>query len=881
MGPLGLARRVGRLLGSPAEPAAGPDRVAAYAARLAAHDDGRRSYSGSRKADRVGVASFLLSLRDRLRLAGWQGGALEGSARLADLAALEALAGPEVPPGLADVLAALAAAVRESGRLPVRQSIELTAPREAFAPGLLELLDALAGAGAAVVGAQSDAPPADSGTDLGRLQRALLEPGSPPAPLRGDGTFLLLEADTPVEAAEVAAGLLRRWPAAETAAVVAAGAEPLDAALARQGLPTLGLARPSPLRPHLQFLPLRLALAFRPQDPFRAAEMLLLPGAPLPGATRRLLLAALDEMPGLGSPAWRDAVEEAVGAEERASPGSGPALRRRIEGWFGGDACDPRAGIPAARAAALCGAVAEWAAARAGRAAEAGWEGDARLWAGAAAVARTMQRTLGALPPDECVPQIALAQLHDLAVGGGAEAGPFEGEAGRPAVCQGPHQLLRGSRCVLWHGFVEGAWPGPDPDPWTEPERAGLAAAGVRLAPAGEARRLEAWGWRRPLLLAGERAALVRWRLDGIEPAAPHALLDELRARTAPGSLSACAVGAERLLAGGAAPLAVDAEALPPAAPIAPRAVWRVASRALEPRGPMSATSIEQLLGCPFQWALEHQALLRPGRGADLPDGSRLLGGFAHRLLQDMLLGQGALDAFRAAPGEATAWAIRAFDERVASEAAPLVRPGNEVERDAARSLVGRAAADLVRHLRAGGWTPRAAEQEVAGAFAGLPARGYVDLVLDRGGAPGLLDLKLAGGKYRREELEEGRGLQLALYASMLRRGRALPPAGFLILSEGDLLTLDRQAFPGATVVDGPSAAETLAEAERLFGEWRTVLAKGILPACAEDLPWTGPVAEAGGPSLGQDGTPWREDACRFCRFATLCRARVGQEGAP
>jgi len=890
VGPLGLAQRLGRILGHATRPGAAPDRIAACAARLAAHDDGTRCYTASRRSDPTGVAAFLLSLRDRLRLAGWSGGPLAGSARLGDLAAVEALGEPPLPPGHADVLEALVVAVGAAGTLPLALDVELAAPRPAYAPRLRDLLDALVRAGAAVRDAPPDAALAAPEADLGKLQRALLDPSAPPAALTGDGSFLLLEADTPIEAGELAAALLRTWPLAATTAVVSAGAEPLDAALHRQGLPTLGLSSASPLRPHAQFLPLRLALAFRPRDPFRAAELLLLPGAPLPGHARRRLLAALDETPGIGSPAWSEAVDEAAAEADDSSdarPGAGRALRERIEDWFGGEDFDPRDGIPAAQAAALCGMVATWAGARAGGAEKEGEPRDAGLWAQAAATALTLQRNLGALPPGEPLSRLALGQLHDVAAGAGPDAAPFAAEAGRPAVCAAPGDVLPGSSAVLWFGFVEDAAQGAAPEPWTETERTALAAAGLRVAAAGEAREIEAWGWRRPLLLARERVVLLRWRLEGAEPLEAHPLLDELRVRTAPGSIAACTRGAERLLAGGAGlpdglpgPGLVTSE-VPPAAPIAPRPVWSVPPAALVPQGPLSPTTIEALLGCPFRWALEHQARLRPGRALDLPDGSRLLGSFAHALLQSMLLGEGRLDVASSTPGEATAWALRAFDARVGTEAAPLARSGSEVERDAARTLVGSAAAALVRQLQASGWRPVAAEQEVAGTFAGLPVRGYVDLVLRRGAERALLDLKLSGGKYRRADLEEGLGIQIALYASMLRGGGGDPPAGFFILDEGDLLTVNPGAFPEATPVEGPSARETLREAERRFRAWRGVLEKGALPLCADDLPWEGPVAEAGGPEPDDAGKALRRSACGFCRFKTLCQARVGGEAPP
>ena len=894
LGPLGLARRLGRVTGIPAQPAPAPDRLAAYERRLERHDDGRRSYSASRKSDPFGVAAFLLSLRDRLRLAGWRGGALHGSLRIEDLAAIEALGEPAPPPGLPDVLDALAAEIGRIRQLPYSLAIRLSVPREGFPPLLLHLLDLLAASGVAVEDVAADAPLATTETDLGRVQRALAAGASPPPALEGDGTFLVLEADTPVEAAELAASFARERPLGRATFVVAAEPDVLDAAFGRQGLPTLGLTSPSRLRPQLQVLPLRLALAFRPQDPLRAAELLLLPGAPLPGHARRRLLDALNAMPGIGGPAWSGAVAASVrdeeerararGATDAGARAAGEQLAARIDTWFGGDVFDPSEGIPASTAAGLCETIARWASAQAGAAEEAARSesrDDVRLWAHAAGVAATLQRMLRAHPPAERLTQLALAQLHDLAVGTGSDQAAFDGEAGRPATCRAPGDVLPGAGEVVWWGFVPDADPGPVPEVLTETERAALSAAGLRLASPGEARRFEAWRWRRPVLAARERAVLVRWRIAGADPIAYHPFAEELATRLAPGALAACTLTSERLLAGSRAPWEPRTEPVEPAEPIVPRAVWSAPPETLVPAGNLSATALESLLGCPFRWALEHQGLLRPGRGVDIPDDNRLLGDLAHRILQSMVVGTDRIDVDRTTEAEAERWAARSFDARVESEAAPLVRRGREAERDRARTLVAGAAAALVRHLRTGGWKVKAAEHPVSGWFAGHAVEGYVDLVLEREGEEALLDLKLSGGRRRREELERGRALQLALYASMLRSsGRPHPPAGYLVLDDGQLLTVNPGAFPGAAVIEGPSMHETLKGAEEGFAYWKKVLSKGLLPIPSEDLAWEDAVVEAAGDLPDEDGPARREPACIFCRFGALCHAGVGEEHA-
>jgi ATP-dependent helicase/nuclease subunit B len=930
LGPHGLARRLGRLLGVPAETGSAPDRLAAFTARLDRDDDERRSYSASRRTDPFGVAAFLLGLRDRLRLSGWTGAVLGGSERLADLARLEARPEP-LPPGLPDVLDRLAAELRRGG-LPAPLELHLAAPRTAFAPLVLAVVDALAAAGATVAAAAADAPLASPDTDLGRLQRALADPAAPPAALSGDGSVLLLEADTALEAAELCAGFLRAAPLDATTLLAATEPAALDAALVRQGAPTVGLSVASALRPHLQVLPLRLALAFTPQEPFRAAELLLLPGGPLPGFARTRLLDALAEMPGLWSPAWQEAVaelrDEAVrrareeGKVEADAASAGAALEARIETWFGGERADVTAGLPAARAAAIAKEVAAWLGSRAApldsaalraatlgangkeakagrraRAATLGANGgeepdegpplatnaatpDSGPWAHAAAVARTLERMLLSRPASELLRPVALMQLHALAVGAGAERAPWAAQAGRPAVALHASDVLPGASRVVWWGFVQDVEVGAAPPAWSDAERTALAAAGVTLPAPGATRAVEAWSWRRSVLAARDGVVFVRWRLAGAEVLLPHPFADELETRVTRGALAACTVSSEAALAGRSDAWPVATVPLAPAPAIRPRTIWRTPGLAVG--GTQSASQLKTLLGCPFFWTLRYAGDLRPGRALELPEGNQLLGDFAHRLLQDLLTGPGAIPLDDATEEDARARVERAFDGRVATEAAPLVMRGQELELERARRMIGLAAAALVRHLRAGGWVPVAAEQALSGEFQGHPLAGYADLVVQRrDGARAVIDLKLSGFGYRRSELESGRGLQLALYASMLGlEGGKLPPAAYLILQDGELLTVTPQAFPGAVAVDGPSLEESLSIAGDTLALWKKAFAAGCVPVAMKKSAWADDLAEVVGPVPGPKDPGRYPPECDYCVFTALCRVQVGAEVA-
>jgi hypothetical protein len=274
---------------------------------------------------------------------------------------------------------------------------------------------------------------------------------------------------------------------------------------------------------------------------------------------------------------------------------------------------------------------------------------------------------------------------------------------------------------------------------------------------------------------------------------------------------------------------------------------------------------------------LEYAAGLRRRGMARIPSGSRLLGTFAHAILEDLLHGPHKLDLASGTPDEAAAWAGRAFDDRVAAEAAPLVARGAEVERHRAREVVCEAARSLFGLLKDGGWRVRATEEELAGMFEGAELKGSADLVVEKGGQPAILDLKLAKPRYFREKLENGEGLQIALYSDLTRANGPLPPAGYFLIGQGELYTVDQGAFPGAHELDGPSMQETLDGARDALRFWRKALAAGVVASRREELREdaeleAGEAAGAAAPSSGPGGI---DPPCRFCEYDAICRVEL------
>jgi ATP-dependent helicase/nuclease subunit B len=873
VGTTGLLRRLATLLGVPEALAEAGPRTAAWLARMDAYAPRAAAYARSFGVDAWGTASHLLALRDRLVLDGWDGRPLTASPRLADLYAVDSqLDAVPLPRGAADLGRALLEALDRRDTLPEPLRLELVDPLSGL-PRLLRRLITRLGELGAEVGELAQ-PTAARPLALQAVLDALASPAPDAQALPPGQGVIVLDAETPWEAGELVAAWLKDHPDPRRTLVTAAETAWLDAALARRGLPALGQSAASPWRPALQLLPLRLSLGFAPRDPRFALELLTLPTPPVPRRLASKLLGALMQSPGIGGPSWNAAV---AAARAELEP---EAVDGAVERWFGGPLHDPDAGMPISEITRICQIVRDHARARAHLPTGADGEPDDAL-ARAASIADELARAAASLGSGEAadrrVPWIQLLQIHDAIAGAGTSRADAVAEAGRPALCATPAGVLPGADEVIWWGFIGEAAGDAGTDPWTPRELRGLREAGVDVPEPGERRRAEARGWRRPFECAAHSVVLVRWRLAGASPTTPHPFADELAARLGPGALDGVTLRAEDLLgaADDRAPGAWRPEThqRPPAAPPTPRALWRLPPATLVPSGDLSPSAFEALFGCPLKWTLHYAARLRPGAGDGLPDDGRVIGTFAHRLIQTLLLeGPGPADADTAYQQVADD-----FDRSVAGEAATLLRPGRDLELRRARDTIAAAARGLVQTLAEAGLRPIGKETATRGTLAGQPWKGSADLVLEGPRGKAVLDLKQGGAAYRKEALAKGAALQLALYAQGLATpAGALPPAGFFIVRDQRLLTVDGDAFTGAETVEGPSLGETLLLAERAFRYWRRVMDQGLVPARglpSEDT--DAACAAAAGEPAPTEGPGAVEAPCRFCDFSALCATAV------
>jgi len=859
VGPTTFAHRIGVLIGHPLSPALQGERIATVVRILEALDDGQQWYSETRAADPFGAAQWLVNAHDTLRSAGWNGTVLTASPRLAAIAALRDGTGDlALPQGLPDVLHQLRFVLQQ--RAPVVPlEIHLDTPRTAFSPLLRSIFEQLEAHGNSVHEPPPLAPSAPADTDLGRLQRALLDEGR--ATLTSDGTLRILQGEGPWESAAMATALLD-----DQAVWLLSGEDALiDRVRTRYDRPCLGVGAASRWRPALQVLPLALALQTGPQDPQTALELLTLPVCPIPGEIRRALVKALSNQPAVGSPMWIEALDKSLSAYVESYPSTdAEKLRARITTLF---PTDPAKTATAAELGVVVQEVAGWARAK-------GAMDDNALLLSASSIAADLARGLARLPTDRPLTRLEIAQLHDLALGDGV-ATEAEAQAGAPALVGVPEAVPHGCRDLVWFGLVAGnAEQGRD-IAWTPKEREEIEGAGAQLPAEGERRDQEQLSWLRAVLAPSTSLVLVTWESAGAEAAEPHPLLDLWATRVEGDGLEDITLTAADFLT------QEDDErvrSIEPARDILPRGTWRLGEDVISTERIWSASSIEKLITCPLGWTLRYPAGLRPGAADALPGLSSLAGTFAHELFATVL--------FESEPGwenltseHAQERLLTLFDARVAVEAGPLTLPTNQAYSHRLRRQLGHAIATLVQQLKAGRWTPEAPEKdltELAGRFAGQRMAGSIDLLVRRDdGKRGVIDFKLGGRKYRAGSLKDGTSIQLAVYAKAAASSPStMPPVAYFILQDGELLTTDTTAFPDATTIPGPGPGETHLLAERAWRWSAGAMRKGVIVARGGHI-----VDALEGDELAESvgstppDNPWagEEPSCRFCDAQRLC----------
>jgi hypothetical protein len=859
VGPAGFLVRLEQSLGIPTPLTHEPVRVAEYAKRLAAHDDGKQFYSASRRADPWRVARKLLSLRDELVSAGWNGKFPDiGSGRLKAFAELEVLS-QEHPLELGSP-DRLLKVIERLKLLPAGiERLELIDPASCFSKLWRDIFTCLGQNGTEV--RQRTLPNPHASGDLGIAQKALLRKA--PGKVKGDGSLLKIEAKTLMEAAEATAACLaallkKRNP--QSVVLIRDGdsraALVLETALRKYDLSSAGLTLESSHRPATQILPLFLGLAWAPVDPDLLLQFLTLPSSPIPAIARQSLRAALSGAPGFASRAWQQARSDIViTIGEKYGAAEAVEVDGKLKLWLDEVERTPRSGeMPIAHAIRLTRQVEDWANRHAH-----GSEVDPFFFQ-AKEQAAVMCRLLELHPRGSITsPEMGRLLYDVLQTGISYKMSCKEHDCIN--LISNPAAIFAQVPVVIWWQCVGSSAAMPAKRFWTDNEARALEQAGCDLLLPTDLLLENARAWRRPVLCATEAMILVQPEQVFGEVQESHPIWNEITMKVAPTEADQLLVTTNPAsLLGGSRFSTPTVERTRKYFPQA-KPSWNIPALHLRPRPIESPTALETLLGCPLKWTFQYKARLREPLQF-MSERELLYGNLAHHLVGDYL--RSFIGQELPLPNTAKETVTRLFDEQVAAEAATLIKPGMDRERTYVRQTMSRAAGVLVELLHRGGYRIDSVEEEHTDSFVLGQLQGRTDLIARRtkDGKKAVIDLKWSRDKRKIQALKNGTALQLAAYSYFVRTNNAWPSTAYFIFPTAQLYSTDENDFPGCIFVPGPSEEEVWNNAVLSIQKIRTSLDGGkiTVPCFTED--------DKKLPTEGMNIEP----PCKWCSFQMFCR---------
>ena len=863
VGPSGLIDILEVQLGLTGPRCAEAVRIAAYAAKLRASlvKNPATFFDVAFARDPWATAQALLGWRDQLMSSGWERQAI-GVPRIDDLARAEQ-EGPALPPGTPDRLCGVVAALVDQPSLSIA-SLLLVEPREMLPPPYRRLVDRLENFGVRIEASIPANPGAQ--TDLHRVQ-SFLRTGAA-QPLAGDASFMIVEADTELMAAEALAEWLAAGSEAELAGTVVVSCDGdtalLDRTLQARGLPALGQSAASPWRGALQVLPLAFAASWAPFDAKALLDLLLLPRPPIGRSAARKLARALTQEPGTGAAAWEKAwadIEADLAKRFADHPAADVEINRRQvrwREWTTSGLYSRVDGIPADAARRIAARVGQWAVEI-----DAGASDPLLLTvAGAASALVQVIDVLGQDP----LPALLIERMIEQVLAEGAQNPNHIATAGGLRCVKTPAAIWGRTDRLVWWNF-KGPGERVPTTPWNRAEIATLASAGCELEPASALAARISWGYANALHQTRERALLIRPALAGAEETVSHPLIHQLNPLIQPAG-ARIRWSAEQLLNAAAHELAgrrLSRELAVLVSPPQARAHWPLPATTIAKltNRKESATSFERLADCQMRWMLLDVLRVSRGRFAEIPGPDQLLGNLAHEIANRVLRPGPVADA-----DDILRQVDVIFDALLSAIAAPLQQPEFAGELAAARKRVPAALAELARLLRQKGLEVVGTEVDREAVFAdGLSVIGRLDLVVRHAThGLGVIDLKWSkSANRRRTELAEGRALQLATYSAIADlTGGAPAPGAYYLLNQRRLIGPVGAVVADEEIEASRSLADTWTDLMETWRLWRDLAAHGSalgtgLPAAADHFP------------AGLGISPG-EEPCRYCELTSLCR---------
>lgn len=816
-GPLGLVESLELRLGIPKKSASPASRLYEYMIGLESISSRRECfYSASLKADRWGTAAVLLTMRDELRMGGWNGKDTPVP-RLADFAEVEEELCGNFAVGMAERIENILLEIR--GNSTGIDEVESVDSQKFLPHQIYRLMEAL---GAEFLDHPFQ-PEAQEGTNL-RLVQDILS-GKNPKGLdwqAGDDSVIFATAFSEMTLAHAAAqgisdknppGLLATAPARVLADVLQGY---------RKAVP--GVDSPSRVRPIVQVLGLALEMRWNPPDPAVLLQFLTHPACPIEWTLRSALADAVAEQPGIGSKRWkqeiqrcRERVESDSSLGDKEKKSKLVRIEEDLQKWLAIPRFARESGAPGEKLAETARLVETWARMRANLAAE---NPEARHFLCLASQACELADIVERIPllrPEE------LSRILEQACATAPSAGDRVSDLGACEVFEDAAAVFQPRDSIFWWGFE-------NPETrisklWSDREFRELQSAGIFLASA-ENRQARLHEVTNRVFLCARKQVVLLWpKSRGGDAVERHPALTLLEARL--GQLPILDLDKGEGLPAGNSSLAKLSRPVRPL-PVKKRWIRLPNPTPLVPRDEESYSSLSKFVLRPFEWVFNYPAKLRRGKLREInPFIQR--GNLLHRVVELLLEPGAGLDWKRAGREEFDRWLDRIWPEFLEFEGSNLLQPGFQADGRKLLEEARRSVWTLFTHLKKAGVESAEADVRLGpiplGSGRSPQISGFIDLlVANSKGECAVVDLKFGQKKAKRKELLDNTALQLAVYAKLLQADSSRwPDMAYYILRSGSLLAQTNTFFPDAEVIRSTtSGPQAIWDAFLKVWDWRS-----------------------------------------------------------
>ncbi len=626
VGPHGLLFILEPQLGIPSLDVSFTTRLIQYLACIDKVDHKNAFYHASFEADPFSVARTLLQWRDQWYLAGWQGTFKEKvPARLADMAAIEQYAAAGIDPGLGQRVQSVIKLLADN---PVAvASIHLSDQLTDF-PFLWQRL--IEATNVPVTEAEDTSPQGKEGSDLFKLQHHLLQNSKERIKLCGDGSVVVLHADSAQDSTLLTAILTQQWlsgsPEKTIAILAEARGDLLDESLEATNSPRLGFNALSPWRPVFQVLPLACELLWEPLNPTALFQFLSHSVGPIPGRFRERLAQTVADVPGIGSADWEAAIERCLESEAENTK---KRQEKNLRYWLESPRFSPQTGVGSAILAERAQRVADWL-----MGAREASENTSLKSLYFIAINQTLEfvQAIDRLKAHgrKTLTRDNVRRLIEDVRGTGAPVADRQAE-----VCPGQTKALRAEHAGAFYSPVDKViwWDCQATDrvhrwPWSRTERAALATNGVNLQTEDEQLDWLGKAWLRPILNAGKQCTFILHS----DAERHHPVWDQIASLTK-GLPIISVTDSDSTEALGMPQTALEVRASPPKA-----RWWQLPEGVELPKREFeSYSSLDAFIHSPYQWLLRYAARIKPSSLTTVSDGNLLKGRLAHRLYEKFL----------------------------------------------------------------------------------------------------------------------------------------------------------------------------------------------------------------------------------------------------